>query len=508
MAAFPASTIVWLSIRPLLRLVICVLSGFIITKADIFPLVAARSAGQLLLNIAYPCLMFSRIVPAFNASNIHVLGPLVLLAIIYELIGVIIAWLIKQTFWVPHRFRYGLVVAGGWANIGDIPTSVLLSLTSSAPFNSNTDPDLSIAYISAFVLVFLFSLFPLGGHKLVALDYVGPDVESDEVREYMRLKRKSLFRRLSPNPSAIASDKDFECKSSSPFETDIALTQVHARDDAMSSPTEIETIQVDASSSQLKSVRWSTPPQLGVASPSLTPLSSKLLRTARTVITSALIPPSLSILISFPIALIPDLKALFLSLPHSSTHIPNAPDNLPPLYFILDAAQFIGAAAVPLGLICLGSALARLPIPRRGQWHSLPLGAILSLAVGKLVIMPILGALIVSGMVRGGLIDEKNKVLRLVCMYVLPVFLPSSSELAKKPQTNPQVSLVPPNSDNTSLPHPGLQRNRHCGTPIYLFDPPVHVDDGDHDGVYGVHSAYIVWLTYMQAFMHRYQFGV
>lgn len=30
------------------------------------------------------------------------------------------AFVIKQFFWVPHRFRYGILVAGGWANVGDI----------------------------------------------------------------------------------------------------------------------------------------------------------------------------------------------------------------------------------------------------------------------------------------------------------------------------------------------------------------------------------------------------
>lgn len=67
--------------------------------------------------------MFSKIVPAFDASNIkalgkfyyymymtfltnpHISGPLVLVAILYEIIGVVIAWTVKQFFWVPHRFR-------------------------------------------------------------------------------------------------------------------------------------------------------------------------------------------------------------------------------------------------------------------------------------------------------------------------------------------------------------------------------------------------------------------
>ena len=56
-------------------------------------------------------------------------GPLVLIALLYEAIGVVLAWLIKQFFWVPHRFRYGILVAGGWGNIGDIRESIYFGHT-------------------------------------------------------------------------------------------------------------------------------------------------------------------------------------------------------------------------------------------------------------------------------------------------------------------------------------------------------------------------------------------
>ena len=70
---------------------LCVAGGFIITKADIFPAVAARGAGQIALvslysfllillslpndaqNITMPCLMFSKILPSFSTENIAVL---------------------------------------------------------------------------------------------------------------------------------------------------------------------------------------------------------------------------------------------------------------------------------------------------------------------------------------------------------------------------------------------------------------------------------------------------
>jgi len=88
-------------------------------------------------------------------------GPLVLVAVLYEAIGVAIAWVVKQVFWVPHRFRFGILVAGGWGNYGDIPTSVVMSITGAAPFNGTTDQTLAVAYLSAFVLVFFVSFADL-----------------------------------------------------------------------------------------------------------------------------------------------------------------------------------------------------------------------------------------------------------------------------------------------------------------------------------------------------------
>ena len=52
-------------------------------------------------------------------------GPLILIALLYEAIGMVLAFLTKQVFWVPHRFRYGILVAGGWGNVGDIRESIV-----------------------------------------------------------------------------------------------------------------------------------------------------------------------------------------------------------------------------------------------------------------------------------------------------------------------------------------------------------------------------------------------
>jgi cytochrome b subunit of formate dehydrogenase len=42
-----------------------------------------------------------------------------------------------------------------WFILADVATSVIMSVTGAAPFNGASDQSLSVAYISAFILVFL-----------------------------------------------------------------------------------------------------------------------------------------------------------------------------------------------------------------------------------------------------------------------------------------------------------------------------------------------------------------
>ncbi|KAI0791877.1 auxin efflux carrier [Abortiporus biennis] len=470
-------TLIWVSLRPLLRLCICVACGFGITKAELFSAQAARGTGQLTLNITIPSLLFSKMVPAFTPENVSALGPLIIIAIIYTVLGIVFAWIIKQFFWVPHRFRYGFLMAGGWANYGDIPTSVVMSLTAAAPFGQPGQQDLAVAYIAAFILIFSLTLFPFGGYKLVAWDYEGPDVEDEERREMVRQKRRAVAKVFS-QPSNLLKRRNTYQDSDSGNSIDVEkMPATKTRDEESADRSNIdvhdpdpdfEISEIPIHDSGVTSTAASITHVEGTLLPTTThnpalsftdskhhhsrseksiddidiqdhhrstslqshstiPTKTKTKRTRwqrlfphiKAFLLSLLSPPSLSILIALPIALITPLKALFVLIPNSP--IPNAPDNQPPLAFIQDAASFIGAASVPLGLFNLGSALARLNIPR-SQWGSLPMGAIFSLAVAKTVIFPILGVLICQALTNAGFINREDPVLRFVCIFmsVLP----------------------------------------------------------------------------------------
>lgn len=170
------------------------------------------------------------------------------------------------------------------------------------------------------------------------------------------------------------------------------------------------------------------------SSPSLRPSRS----TARRVLSGVLgflrslaTPPTVSLITALVCALVTKLKAvspgafclkelsadrrrpfpvqLFIVVP-SSNFSPTAPDGAPPLAIILDTATFLGNASVPLGLLVLGSALARMSIPK--PISRLPFSSIVSLAVAKLVVLPVVGFFVVQGITKAGLVDKDNHVLR------------------------------------------------------------------------------------------------
>lgn len=131
-------------------------------------------------------------------------------------------------------------------------------------------------------------------------------------------------------------------------------------------------------------------------------------------------PVSATLIVSLAIAMAPPLKALFV---HSAFDIPDAPDSLPPLSFILDITDYVGAASVPLGLLLLGATISRLEIKTmpKGFWKT-AVGIVLS----RLVILPIIGVGLTTGLQQAGWYGD-DKLLRFIC--VLEYGLPSATSL-------------------------------------------------------------------------------
>ena len=388
------------------------------------------------------------------------------IGVFYGLTGALMAWAIRFFFWVPHRFRYGILAAGFWGNSGDmrmctlqltdrpfqlnfilhLAAAVALSITASAPFNDVDDQNLAIAYMSMFIFVFFvrplpgvlfradsdtlkITLFALGGYHIVAKDFQGPDVSSEELRDQMYLRRRrmatngalllSRLLRLSQHPNArekcdVEEGGDLEkndiASSNGSVGSDEGLDQNKITGTTI---TPVPTVVVSSRTPSTLEL-----PKQPAGRPSSHCHYHGLLSRSRHFLEQLLKPCTIVILLSFVVSLVDPLKALFI--PPSSNFQPHfrptAPGGQPPLAFIYNTTTFIGGACIPLGLICLGSALTSLSLRYGGPF---PKGAIVSLALGRMVVNPIIGVAITRGFVHVGFVDRDDKVLQFVCMCVV-----------------------------------------------------------------------------------------
>ena len=281
------------------------------------------------------------------------------------------------------------------------------------------------------------SLFPMGAHRLIMWDFAGPDVDPEEVKAVMRHKRRTMFRRTKYKGELNQKGSSVEILGKDPEGT-IAI------EGGIRKQLPIHTGKFSFLNSPATETCGECSPE---RSPTLTVIGSSVFNTdsednteilpmhSTTIATTGsgfswqkyqksikdflinfFSPLTVSILVSFPIALTPKLKALFVHVP--GTYMPPAPDGQPPLAFLMDTVTSIGGSAIPMGLICLGSSLARLNIPKRGEWRKLPLGAIGTLAAGKLLITPVIGVFMCQGLTKVGFIPRDDKNLRFICMQV------------------------------------------------------------------------------------------
>ncbi|KAG9093447.1 Protein M3 [Ceratobasidium sp. 370] len=353
-----------------------------------------------------------------------------------ELFGAVAAkgasQLLLKVFWVPRQFRNGILVAGACNNWGDLPTAVVTTVTAYAPFSSG-DSDVAVAYISISILIGFAALFPLGGHRLIARDFADVDTSADagdapESVVSRLCDYRSGMRTLCGKGQSADLEKDGCQPPIDEKRADISPVgpQSPTKDPCLGHrevpEDSVEHSKRDSSNSTDAEDSTVVPNLPAHAkSPSLTSSGETPLPAESKDIALA-IPPTISIVVGIIIAVIPTLKALFIPpSPDSHVHVGTAPDGLPPLHVLFDTATFIGGGSIPLGLVCLGSALARLEVPK--PFSRAPLGAISAFSILKarhpMVIGPVFGVLVVEALTHHtALIDPNDEVLRFVCMYL------------------------------------------------------------------------------------------
>src|SRR5579859_8050706 len=257
--------------------------------------------------------------------------------------------------------------------VGDIPLAFVMTLAASQPFTPQ-DQSLGVAYISVILVWCFLTMFPFGGWMLVKRDFDRPLVRNDieasaqgtgislltRVKQIAKRTAKSRVSCINRDRSSstagdcvVGEDKDTK---NTPRDSIISALEVQ-RPGTSSSLCEMEVIQPVRSHHSHHTAQMHDETELQdlslAATPSLsrhrnlttpTPLEPLYKRIAKSVfkfLLSLVSPPAISCLLSLLIALIPTLKALFVAnVP--GVNMPDGPDGVPPLAWILDITTFGG----------------------------------------------------------------------------------------------------------------------------------------------------------------------
>lgn len=228
------------------------------------------------------------------------------------------------------------------------------------------------------------------------------------------LNRRISRRRRGSDSSATSGPLDLV----PPRSNDLRRQQSQNVEDVIHEYSEFDTLknqELQKSHSRQEQQDEPEPDIVGEEESKFKPFVKKMLQNLRA-------PTSIALLTSIAICMSPPLKALFVT-GSFSKHIPNAPDEQPPLSFIIDLVSYVGNASVPLGLLLLGATLARLQVKKMppGFWKTA-----LLITFTRLVVLPIFGVGVTTGFNNGGWYGD-DKLVRFVS--VLEFGLPNATSL-------------------------------------------------------------------------------
>ncbi|BGP18555.1 Protein M3 [Rhodosporidiobolus nylandii] len=120
----PINALIWLAVKPIIKLAIPTAVGFCLSRVDLFPAAASRGASQVILNCTLPALLFSKIVPSITPQNATSIGPIFLIGFVYLALSLLLGVLVRVFLPTPRNFRWGILLAAApRSNASDAETT-------------------------------------------------------------------------------------------------------------------------------------------------------------------------------------------------------------------------------------------------------------------------------------------------------------------------------------------------------------------------------------------------
>ncbi|RKP32362.1 auxin efflux carrier [Metschnikowia bicuspidata] len=474
--------IIYASVKPIFKIYFIIGMGWWLARKNILSVATCRDLSKTVVTALLPCLIFHNIVSSLESSDIKFIGIIFfegsILFAMGGLLGLATHFICKS----PKRWFGGLISVCMFPNISDLPIAYLQTLSYYGNLFTVEQGDRGVAYICIFFACQVFYMYSLGLSRLVLYDFrdqlsdseksadTSDDVKAEKMADDRNSKdEEQKYPHDEYSPSLLVEDNisratenlipeefgsqisnnsgsrimrstsnadrsirsDSRLVISGHHSPALGRTSSRALDLRRQEHQDIHDLFNEYSNFEtLHSRELEAPPLLNYdravepreATPgeTQTTFSIKATRYIKTMLKSFCSPNSLSMIISLIIAMSPPLKALFVQ---TSFKMPNAPDGLPPLSFVIDTTSYVGAASVPTGLLLFGATIARLKVKKvvPGFWKT-----VLMVTAVRLIILPIFGVGFTTGLANAGWYDGKD-LIRFVS--VLEFGLPNATAL-------------------------------------------------------------------------------
>ncbi|KAJ3347566.1 Protein M3 [Entophlyctis luteolus] len=399
--------VVWAACRPVLKLVLVMGIGVVMAKQNILK----ASGSKIIAKVLNPCLLFANVLSGTTLSNSYEFGVMTLASMCHLAVGGVLGVAVMLITQPPVGFRYGTILAVTMANCGDVALAIILSVGNGPPFQAG-DGTFGVFLVSAY-LCFTNLFFFSAGYSLF-----GEDMKALAKTETFRASLENgSFQHAEDNSTEKVKINDMMGSTAV-----LSPSNFHSRDHLIATQSDIG---VDAAgelatrqNTSDAAVKEPTNSVSSVSSASPTKWKKywkSIIRAVigfQSVVSSLLSPANTATIIGLIFANIVVIRNAFVSAGEGGSE--------PPLSFLLEAIQFLGNAAVPLGLMNLGAALGRLNVER-----FIPFKIIFGISVCRLVIMPAIGIAFIELLVSKGVIPADAKMLRFVLM--LEACMPTAS---------------------------------------------------------------------------------
>ena len=161
---------IYIALKPILKIYTIIGVGFLLARYNIVSMETARGVSNMVVNAILPCLTFNKIVSNISDEDIKEVGVIVLSAMMLFAVGSLCAVVTRYAMNVPKQWFWGLMFAGFFPNISDLPIAYVQSMSNGTVFSSSS-VDKGVAYCCIFLMSQSFFMMNFGMWRVVGLDF-------------------------------------------------------------------------------------------------------------------------------------------------------------------------------------------------------------------------------------------------------------------------------------------------------------------------------------------------